>query len=87
MVLMVLMVPINSNKIENSFCLYFYLYKQHDCTKTMLRANTSAFSAWTRLSPKTLEQQQREWEKDTVNELMAILQIPLYNLHLIPHFH
>ena len=63
----------------------------------MPSANTSAFSAWTELSHKTLEQrqlqqqqqqqQQQDWEEHTLKELMEILQIPLYNLHLIPHFH
>jgi hypothetical protein len=76
---MVPMVPINSNKIEIYFCLYFYLYKQR-CTKTMLSTNTSAFSTWTGLSPKTLEQQQKEWEERTLNELLELLQHPLYNL-------
>jgi hypothetical protein len=73
MVLMVLMVPINSNKIKNSFCLYFYLYKQHNCTKTMLRANTSA---WTRLSPKTMEQlqQQRELQRQQQQQQQRELQ-------------
>jgi hypothetical protein len=46
----------------------------------MLSSNTSAFSAWTGLSPKTLEQRQKEWEEHTVKELMEILHHPLYNL-------
>lgn len=46
----------------------------------MLLTNTSAFSTWIGLSPKTLEQQQQEWEEHTLKELMEILQHPLYNL-------
>jgi hypothetical protein len=47
----------------------------------MFLTNTSAFSTWTRLSPKTLEQLQKEWEEHTLKELLEILQHPLYNLH------
>lgn len=51
----------------------------------MLSSNTSAFSNWTGVKPKTWEQTQEQWEKHTLMELMAILQQPSLSIP-IPSF-
>lgn len=50
----------------------------------MFPSNTSAFSTWTGVNSTIGEQTQEEWEEKTLNELIAILHQPLYNL--FPHF-